>query len=107
MKLSDHELRFALVLYPFSVILAKYSIIPKLGVNPLIVLTAFALWIIYENYFAWRQHISVASLISVNVIGTANAISLWWGNLTAIYVTTGLLIGEGIILNILGLTNCS
>ena len=105
--LSDHELRFALALYPFSVILAKYSILPKLGVPPLVTLTVFALWIIYENYFAWRQGISKISMITVNVIGILNAIALWWGNEIAIYLTTGVLIGEGIILNLYGFLRSS
>ena len=103
MKLSDHELRFALALYPFSVILAKYSILPHLGINPLITLTAFALWIAYENYFALRQGISLISFLSVNIIGAMSAIALWYGNPYIIGITLALLIVEGVVLNILGL----
>lgn len=103
MKLSDHELRFALALYPFSVIVAKYSVLPHLGVDPLVILTAFALWIAYENYFAIRQGVSLISLVSVNAIGTATALALWYGNKYAICVTLALLVTEGVILNVLGL----
>ena len=103
MKLSDHELRFALALYPFSILLAKYSILPHIGINPLVILTAFVLWIAYENYFAIRQGVSLISLLSVNAIGTATALALWYGDKYVIYVTLALLVTEGVILNVLGL----